>query len=231
MKAAVVATGGVLGFRVKVTGRTAHGRRAHEGVNAIQKAMKICQALEELNAHRAFTVRYPLYETHDQLAGRLPRSTNLHIAMIKGGYYIDRVPEECEITCRISYTVDEKKDEIKKMVRDYLERVAEADVWLKEYPPTIEWVGFNVSPSLTDPNHAIVQTVAKYVKEITGIPPVPVGIQGQSDLRWPTLFGKTPGLQVGAMASGGHLRDEWIDLRDLENSIKVLALSIVDWTS
>src|SRR5699024_11301058 len=53
---------GIMYFRVKVEGKTAHAGLAHHGVNAIAKMNKIIAALGALNQERAENVHFDLYE-------------------------------------------------------------------------------------------------------------------------------------------------------------------------
>src|SRR5690606_38711821 len=57
-----ISHGGILYFRVKVMGRTAHAGWAHLGVNAIAKLQPIYDALIALDERRGREIRFDLYE-------------------------------------------------------------------------------------------------------------------------------------------------------------------------
>ena len=73
---------GLVYFSVKVEGKTAHGGRAHLGVNAISKMLKIYQALEKLDEDRAASISFPMFE---KWSGR---SCNLSISSMRAGSWI-----------------------------------------------------------------------------------------------------------------------------------------------
>ena len=119
----VISHAGILYFRVKVKGKTAHAGRAHLGVNAIGRMMKIYQALEQLDIQRAATVKFPLY---DKVEGR---SCHLNIGTLKSGDWPSTVAGFAEMECRISYIPGESIADIKKTIEDVIHQTAQDDAW------------------------------------------------------------------------------------------------------
>lgn len=82
---AVIATKGVLRFRIQVRGKSAHSSKPHLGVNAINHMARIVLALEQ---------------DHDRLAAQphpLLGPATCNVGVIQGGVQINFVPDACVI--------------------------------------------------------------------------------------------------------------------------------------
>lgn len=226
-----IASSGALYWKVKVPGKMAHGGNAHLGVNAIGKALKIYEALAELDRHRGLTVRNPLIEKGYIESGLPPRSTNLVTGIIRGGEWPSTVPAECELQCRINIPPGETRDGVQALIEEHISNVAKADPWLKEHPPVIEWFGWRGNPSQVDPNDPIVETAQNCIEGVTGKRPVLIGGSAGMDTRFFNLYADTPSIAIGCRGSRGHIAEEWVDLNDLIRATKILALIILEWCS
>lgn len=82
---AVIASKGVLRWRIRVRGRAAHSSKPHLGVNAITHMARVVLALEEDHARLA-------REPHALLG---PATCN--VGVIRGGVQVNFVPDECVI--------------------------------------------------------------------------------------------------------------------------------------
>ncbi len=82
---AVIASKGVLRWRIRVRGRAAHSSKPHLGVNAISHMARVVLALEEDHARLA-TATHPLLG---------PATCN--VGVIHGGVQVNFVPDECVI--------------------------------------------------------------------------------------------------------------------------------------
>ena len=119
------------------------------GASAIEKMSKVIQALNELERHWAVTKSYP-----DMPAG----STTINPAYIEGGRHPAFVADECKLWITVHYLPNENHDEIVAEIEDYLNKVADADVWLSNNPLQYDWGGTSmiedkneVFPSFTIP--------------------------------------------------------------------------------
>ena len=81
----MIASSGVLSFRVKVQGQTVHGFQSHVGVNAIEKAFRIAESLWELDRSIGVTSREELTEAAYYTSGRPVRAANLYMSALHGG--------------------------------------------------------------------------------------------------------------------------------------------------
>jgi len=223
LKEVFLACAGLLCFKIRVVGKMVHGHRAHIGVNAIEKATKIIQALRDLDDYRARTVRFDLF---DKFIGR---STNLHVGVIRGGSSPHVVPYECEMQGRVSFTPNERMTDIKKQIEDHIRKASQDDAWLSDHPPTVDWIGFTANPAMTDPSQPIAQIAKESIRTVTGHEPTFVGVPDGSDMRHFILYGKTPTVMIGPRGGGIHATDEWLDIDEYITAVKALSVLILNW--
>ena len=101
---------------------------------------------------------------------------------------------------------------------------------MKLHPPKVRFVGYDAQASEIPRDHAIVETVCKNYKEITGRDPQISGRQGAADTRFLNLYANTPTVIFGPGSTAVmHADDEYVSIDDYMTSIKVMALSICDW--
>ncbi|MCX8191337.1 MAG: M20/M25/M40 family metallo-hydrolase, partial [Nitrososphaerales archaeon] len=216
---------GVLWFRLRVIGKSAHAGYAHLGVNAIGKALKIYEALIALDEYRAKKIHNPFVEK------RSPgRSVHLNVGTIRGGDWPSTVAGWADLECRISFQYPERISEVKRQVEDQVRRAAELDPWMREHPPLVEWFGYSAEAATTSPDEPIFKTVAKIAKEIVGREPEAAGTTVANDLRHFILYGNMPNtILYGPGGSRPHGVDECVSIDDYILLTKILALTIIEW--
>ena len=220
----VISHAGILYFRVKISGKTAHAGQAHVGVNAIGKMLKIYQGLVDLDAHRGATVKFPLYDKVDG------RSCHLNIGTLKSGDWPSTVAGFAEMECRISFIPGESAVEIQKTVEDAISQIAESDSWLKEHPPVVEWFGWKAEPWYQDPEDPFIKTVLRSIETAGGQRTEVIGSPAGLDTRFATYFG-FPAITFGPGGENEHGIDEYVDLDTLPLVTTALALTTLDWCS
>jgi len=222
-------TPGILKFRVTVSGRQPPTKNpdktafAHLGVNAIDKAVQIIQALQELDAERGERVYHKII--HDKVG----RSTNLLVGNISCEGH---PPTKCVVEVSITFPPTEKLRNIKKEVEDCIIEVSASDSWLNEHPPSILWL-FGGEGMELSVEHPIYKTVGNAIQTVTGVEPVSNPIHAGSSIYNPYLYSGIPSVGYGPLGGDltqNGLHDEWIDLPDYLRAIKVTAKVIVDWT-
>jgi len=221
-----IASAGVMYFRVKIPGKPAHAANAHLGVNAIGKAMKIYKALGDLNKERQARIHYPLAEFEPSMKGR---ATTINVGKISGGDWPSTVAGWAELECRIGWPPGEEMKQVEKQIEDAVEETAKRDAWLRKNPPKIEWFGWRARPHEQDINHPIVQTVAKYAKEVTGRKAKFIGGSAGLDTRFFVNDGKIPAVTFGPRGWNLHSIDEYVEVDSVIETVKVLALTTLDW--
>jgi acetylornithine deacetylase len=220
--APVISHAGILYFRVILNGKTAHAGRAHLGVNAIGKMIKIYQTLEDLDSQRAATVKFPLY---DKFEGR---SCHLNIGTMKSGDWPSTVAGFAEMECRISFIPGETVAEIKKTVEDVIQQTAEGDAWLRDHPPAVEWFGWKAEPWYQDPDDPFIRAIRDNIASVCGKEIEVIGSTAGLDTRFSSYFG-FPALSYGPGGENEHGLDEYVDLQTLPLVTKVIALATLDW--
>ncbi len=224
-----IGSGGDVSFRITVPGQAGHKGSAHLFVNAIEKAEKIHAALRELDAHRGATVREPLVEKRFEISGLEPRTVNLVVTMVRAGVSIGQLPAECVLEGVAGVAPKESLEEVKKLVEDHLTRAAEADSWLREHPPRLEWTERRAQSCLTDSKHPFVRTALSVAERVTGRPSQLQALNGTTDMRFPILYGDTPTIMFGGNCPRGHIPDEFTYIDELQLSVEGLLHLILEW--
>jgi len=213
---------GVLYFRIKVQGKTMHAGMAHEGVNAIGKALKLYEALMTLNKKRHKENSYEPFEIGSG------KATNLNIGTLKAGDWPSSVAGFATMECRIGFIPGETEAGIRTLIEDLVNQVADDDEWMKEHRPEVEWFGWHAEPWFQDPNTEFPQSFRQTMKRYYGTEPVFMGRGSGNDARFTSYFGGQ-GICSGCTGGGLHGIDEYVDLVSVINTAKVIAMNILDW--
>jgi len=220
----VISHPGILYFRVKIKGLTAHAGHAHLGVNAIGKMMKVYQAMVDLDLQRAATQKFPLYH---RVEGR---SCHLNIGTLKAGDWVSTVAGFAEMACRISFIPGESLLETKQSVEQVIADVARADDWLKDHLPEVEWFGWHTEPWYQDPADPFIETVIPCLEAACGQKMEVSGVTAGLDNRFSSYFG-FPSICFGPAGNNYHSFDEYVELDSLVLATRAVALSTVEWCS
>ncbi|MHC0528718.1 acetylornithine deacetylase [Staphylococcus capitis] len=119
------------------------------GASAIEKMTKVIQALNELESHWAVMKKSP---------GMPPGANTINPAVIEGGRHPAFIADECRLWITVHYLPNERYEDVVEEIEDYLNRVAEANIWMRENPLEFEWGGASmiedkgeIFPSFTVP--------------------------------------------------------------------------------
>lgn len=217
----LVAMRGCVSGKITVFGRAGHAEMTQphwkEGgaVNAISKAVKILQALEELAEE---------WRTSPDKRHKFLDPDTITPTLIKGGEWSVTYPEKVEITFDSMFIPSTVNlwEEIEQKIMS----VAATDPWMKEHPPKLEtgWVyGAEI-----DENEPIVKTAVEAANE-AGIAPKLVGMGSLTDAIHLINYSKIPTISIGPADDTCHMADEFVDIDELINLTKVLALAIMRW--
>jgi len=218
----ITAHPGVIFFKVKVTGRSAHAGMAHTGVNAIGKMNKVYAALVELDEKRARENRYPLFEKQSG------RSCHLNIGTYRAGDWISTVAGWADLDCRLSYLPAEDEDEVKHQVEQVVKKAADGDEWLSQYPPEIAWYERKAEAWEQNPEDPFVLAF-KSVADSTLKSDIEIaGATWGMDTRLAPYF-KMPAISFGPNGGNVHGVNEYVDIDSLLDCTRVLAAFIMDW--
>jgi acetylornithine deacetylase/succinyl-diaminopimelate desuccinylase family protein len=231
---------GMIFLRLEVEGVETHaGNRyallypghAIAGVSAIEKALTIVAALQELEKAWASKKPHP----------RLPAGfTTIGPGIIEGGpgggaggrLKIPRQPpatisDYCSVEYCIWYAPNETYEEIVTQVERHIHHTSELDPWLTEHPPKLTWKvrdGF-VPPVDTPLDDSVVAAVAAAV-DFLGREVRYGGFTATADLAWYVERG-VPGVLFGpGDIAQAHSPNEFVVTDDVLTAAKVLALAV-----
>jgi acetylornithine deacetylase len=214
---------GWLFYKVEISGRSLHSALKWKGVNAIEKAIKVIQGLQELEEKWAITKRHPL----------LPPPT-INIGTIHGGMAGSVVPDTCILDFGLHYLPTDSDAEglgkdVEKEIFAVINNIVNGDPWLQQNPPIIkkyqEGSSFEISK-----DHPIVETVSKQFVKNMGLPPTIRGCEYGSDARLLKNYGKIPTVVFGpGSIEQAHAINEFVPVDEFLKSIEILAGVIEEW--
>ena len=214
---------GVLWFRVRVLGMTTHVLGAGEGVNAIEKSVKIMQALRMLEAEINEPDNIP-----DSYKG-IEHPINLNVGTINGGDWQSTVAGECVTGYRIGTFPGENLSVVMDRVEEHVASVADDDPWLKENPPQVEWVGFRAEGCVFDTDSELGKTLRNAHKQWRGNEPEQLRCTATTDIRFFNLYYDIPATCYGPKAQRIHAVDEKVSIDSIERIAEVMCSFIQDW--
>lgn len=222
-----MASAGVRYFRLSVHGKSAHVGYGYQGVNALDKAMKIYEALRELDATRKARIDYPpAYRLDPQMRGH---ETNLNIGMIQASDWPAIIPGEVVLTGRLGWPPGEEPEEVMAELDATLEAVIEGDEWLREHPPDLEFFGLQADPHEVDPNQPFFQTAMRNAEWVTGREGVFYGGSAGNDTRYYKRYYDIPATSIGPKATNIHGADEYVSIASLRETAKTIACTAIDY--
>ncbi len=204
---------GALQMEIKVQGRSVHSGLSHLGVNAIEQAVPILNAV--LGLKTKILQKRSLVPVHPdtRLDFMEPR---LNINMIHGGLKVNIVPDECTISIDRRLIPEENLEDAEKEIIETLAAVRGVD-WEVNKMMTIPTI-----PPCDDP---IVNELAAVIKKVTGSDGR-FGEMGSGDLgpivhrEWnATDFG----LGVIRTENNIHGKEEFVYLKDIEDLSTIIS--------
>ncbi|WP_282942160.1 acetylornithine deacetylase [Paenibacillus sp. RC67] len=198
------------------------------GASAIEKMMKIIQGLQELERHWAVTKSYP---------GFAPGTNTINPAVIEGGRHAAFIAAECRLWITVHFYPDETYEGVAKEIEEHLNRVAQADPWLRDNPPQYEWGGSSmivdrgeIFPSLqVDPDHAAVRLLGKVHESILQQPALVDVSPTVTDGGWFGDAGIPAAIYGPGDLQNAHAVNEQVSIEQLVQFTKVMLKFIYEW--
>jgi acetylornithine deacetylase len=221
--AIVTAQGGALMFRLEVPGLSAHACVRDEGVSAVEKFGYLHQGLLAFEDRRNVEIAHPLY------AGKRIKAP-INIGIVQSGSWASSVPESLIAEGRAGLVPGEDLSMFKIELAAEIQRLAEADPWLRDHPPQVTWLNGQFSPAGVEAGSPLVQTLRR-AWEITSSTPARIeGVTYGADMRHFVITGGVPCVMFGAGdVRLAHAPDESIPVEDLLTAITTTAVFIADW--
>jgi acetylornithine deacetylase len=237
--AVVPVTSGLLWMTLTCRGKATHtsvrdeliragGKGAAIGVSAIEKGVYILQAIRNLEEQWGQSKSHPLFK---------PGHFTIHPGVISGGPYGVMIPfmvsQFCTLEYAIWYPPQEKVEDIKQEIVDYVNKAAELDPWLKEHPPEIKF-NLHWPPAVTPVDHPIVQTCAAAHRQV--VRPTNVndhslfqGFAAVCDAAFLNAAGIPSVIYGPGSILQAHAVDEYVSIDELVIAAKTYALMALEW--
>ncbi len=222
-----MASAGVRYFELTVPGKSAHVGYGYEGVNALDKAMVIYEALRELDAERKARIDYPpAYRLEPRMRGH---ETNLNIGTIQAADWPAIIPGEVVMRGRLGWPPGESPEAVVGELRDTIEAVAAADEWLADHPPQLEFFGLRADPHEVDPATDLLQLAKHNAEWVTGREGVFHGGSAGNDTRYYKRYYDIPATSLGPTPNNIHGADEFVTVTSLLETAKSIAATAIDY--
>ena len=193
---------GVWHLKFVSLGKSTHGSRPWNGVNAVQNLVALLEKLSSQFPKEPCNVPHHFHNT-------------LNVGKIEGGHAVNQVPDLAQAWVDIRFTTQTKKEDLQGLINKSL-----------KYFPGISMteVSFGESYSL-DTQNRYFKTFVEIVSGKLNINPKFIFSHGSSDARFFTARG-IPVILTRPTGGGSHSENEWIDLADLEKFYQVLKLFV-----
>jgi len=214
-QAARIAIGyrGRMGLEVETKGKTAHGSRPHQGINAIEQMFEVVvPAIKQYINGLPFT----------PIPAFLVNGSSASVTMIEGGVKANVIPDACKVQVDIRLAPGQDPTQ----VREGLKKV-EAQI-RKEFPH----LGITLAitdqrfPFVTSTDDPLVRELAAGIQEVLGREATIIGKTGSSDGNFIVERLRVPVVAYGPGNDTGHAPNEYIEIQDLVNCTRVLATLI-----
>jgi len=173
----VIGSNGIITWEARVRGRSAHSGSSFLGVNAVERAIPVMQAIMDLKAHVQSRRSAVPASSALEAVGKKNLMPILNITMISGGIKENIVPDSCVLRGdrRVipEESMDEAMAEIESALSPFKDRLD-----LKFYP--------GYPPMSVNPDHPWVSEVRGAVKRGMGFLPRLSGAQGSLDQAYAT---------------------------------------------
>lgn len=217
-------------YKITVPGVGAHHCLWWKGVSALDKAIRIKKAVEEFQEIRYRQTRNnPLFS--DPVLFPTPALADTVYSFVSGDPVIIGVPPETRMELWIDVLPGEDLNEVTRAFEDHILKEASLDWFLKDNPPKIEKVDMRpFYPTQIPLDHPIVNTLKESFTAMMNTEPKICGFEAACDAMMFNKFSDTPALVFGAgQIDPAHRPDEYIDIDQLIASVKILALTIVNF--
>lgn len=212
---------GVMYMRVTVKGAGAHVEKAEQAQNAIMKAYKV---IESLDNYREYINNQ---EKHSAFSSHL-HPLNVNVGKIKGGDWVSNVPVETMFEARVGFYPGTDPSDVKEEVENWLLKDCESDEWLKDNLPEIDFFGFNAHGFEMNEDSDLYKVLSDSHKLVSdkGVENLP--FTATTDVRAFDEF-NIPVTCYGSYGGDMHAPNEFIDLESLKHTTRTIAYFIIKW--
>ena len=207
-----VAHKGFAWLEIETRGRSAHGSRPADGVDAIVRMGRVLGQLEALD--RQLQSRSP----HPRLG-----VASLHASIIAGGRELSSYPDICRLQMERRTIPGESESAPEEEVRNCLERLRAEDATFE----STAQVGLARPPYEIPEDHPVPEALARAARA-AGVNAARVGMSFWTDAAVLGAAG-TPSVLFGPGGAGLHSTEEYVTIAEVIACRDVLATLAVDW--
>lgn len=201
----IVAQKGLIHFRVRISGKKAHGAYNWRGINAIEQAAEV---IRRMKAYRFSFKKHALLH---------PPTVN--IGMIKGGDKVNIVADTCEFAVDLRYLPGMNPQYILKEMKALISSVT------RKFQITIDDLQY---PYEISPEHPFVKAYVESNRRLR----VRSELRGSEGATVISFFRKAgiPAIATGfASKDAAHITDEYVQIKDLYKGAMVLEQFLKDY--
>ncbi len=214
---------GALTFRLRVPGYPIHAAMKKYGVSAIEKFALILHAIQDLEIRRHQQQSSPFFEDPNFVAP-------INIGTIKGGEWPSTVPGEVVAEGRMGVFPGETIGAARQELKDAIVSTAEKDPFLKDHPPEVEWFEGQFESGQTSMDQPIIRTLSETHQQMLAETLKFEGVTWGADLRLFTNHARIPTVLYGpGDVRLAHAVDEYVEVGEVLNAVKVIALTMIKW--
>jgi acetylornithine deacetylase len=215
-----IANRGCLQFKIHVEGKQAHLGKKRYGVNAIEKAAKIINALVEYEDRLIDEGKgYPLFEEFEY-----PGQVN--VGIIKGGDFFSIVPDLVTMDGGIGFLPMKTMAQVEKEFLAVIDKID--DPWLKDHC-RVEFNGLKNEPYQMPMSHSFTDALMETLHALGRNPEIG-GMMATCDARYYFNQGGMPSIVYGGANSNlSHAKNEYADIMDVLETAVDYAAFITDW--
>jgi acetylornithine deacetylase/succinyl-diaminopimelate desuccinylase len=203
----------------EIVGKTVHGGRQREGINAIQKAAQFITMLEDRMAGRLAQRIHPV-------AG----SSTMNLGTISGGTQPSTVAGSCVLTVDRRWIPGESYEDVLKEYQDVITELSKKDPEFKCHMRVMEnsvmKPGYVHEAMEIDPDSEIVQSLTEAVQMVSGARPNKTYFPAWSDAGLLSTYANIPTIVFApGQLESAHSKDEFISVNQLMPAVKAYALT------
>lgn len=210
-------------FKMDIEGKSLHSGLKWLGVSAIEKTIKIIEGLKELEEEWLLEKRSPI----------LPPPT-INFGTINGGTAGSVVPDHCRLDFGVHFLPNDADNNglasnVEKEIRARINLISNGDPWLKDNKPKLKKYQEG-SPFESKESEDYITIFSSNFEKIRENEKAAVaGSEYGCDARLLQNYSKVPTLMFGpGSIKQAHGINEYIDLNQFIDYIKIMALSIND---
>ncbi|MEM4911231.1 MAG: M20 family metallopeptidase [Metallosphaera sp.] len=209
---------GAIWWKLRIFGRQAHGSMPYLGVNAAYKAASLIHMIEHFLIPK-LKERITKYNVVPEEA----KKSSINLGVIRCGTKINTVPEECILELDRRFPPEENIDDVREEFIKILKALESID---HEFKYELQEI-YYANPVIVPEDQLLVKVLEESIRKVLKTTPPKVLSPGTDDQRF---FVINAGINSTAVYGPGRLElahtvDEYIDIKDLINGTKVLAIA------